>query len=168
MTSAGVTRLGEPYKQYVKTVPAKVFVSAWDSFAQKPTGIILEGDPRKPDESAVVMVFSQEEDVYLKRYNKRHFETGTLIEYVPDENAEKVRAVEESSDDELREILNKPFFSLQKLLQSTTSIPLLFRVKALASELDKSEKFMKAIEARLSELQMGEIGELPVSIEEEK
>lgn len=156
---------GDPFKTYVKTILGKVYVTAWDVFNNQPIGMILEGDPRKKDATSLIDLWSEKEDVFFRRMNKRHFTDGVLVEYkravvtVPHE-----RTMEEFSDDELKVIISKPFLALQQALNKTESVAVLFRIQNLASEMEKSEKFMRAIESRLSEVQQVPVA--PSSVEE--
>lgn len=154
---------GTPLKSYIKTILGKVYVTAWDSFQNQPVGLLLEGDPRRSDESSIIDIWSEEEDFFFKSKNKKHLQTGDVIAYKRNVEA-KERTVEEYSDDELKEIINSKFFTLQNVLNNTDSIATLFRIKNLAQELEKSDKLIRAIDARISEVQAEEFKPLPKSI----
>lgn len=157
---------GKPYKSYRKTILGKVYVAVWNAFEKQPEGLILYGDPRKLEETCIVDVFSEEEDFYFRSKNKKHLQTGDVILFErKDEVAE--RTPEEFSDEELTEVLSKPFFSTQKLLNDTESIALLFRIKSIAQDMDKSDKVIKAIEARIAEVQAKEFKPMPQVLESE-
>ena len=158
--ASGAMHSGVPYTSYIKTILGKMFVSVWDSFENRAEGIILQGDPRKKEETSIVDTWSQEEDYYFRNKNKRLMETGQIIAYVR-KDEEKERTVEEYSDEELTTIINSKFFTLQNVLNNTNSTAVLFRIKNLAQELEKSDKLMKAIEARISEVQAEEFKPLP-------
>lgn len=160
--ASGAIHGGSPFKSYIKTILGKVYVSVWDSFENKPEGWILEGDPRKVDDGCIVDVWTPEEDFYFRNKNKRHLQTGDVIVYER-KAVEKERTVEEYSDAELTEIVNSKFFTLQNVLNNTDSVAVLFRIKNLAQDLEKSEKLLKAIEARISEVQAEEFKPLPKS-----
>lgn len=149
-----------PTASYIKTILGKVYITLWDSFENQPVGMILEGDPRKKDESSIVDVWSSDEDFYFRSKNKRNLETGHIISFVRKEEVRE-RSIEEYSDEELTTIINSKFFTLQSILNSTSTVAVLFRIKNLAQELDKSEKLIRAIEARISELQAEEFKPLP-------
>jgi hypothetical protein len=146
---------GNPVRSYIKTVPSRVYVTLWNTFENIPQGIILEGNPRAADETSIVDVWSADEDYYFKNKNKKHFETGVLIPYTRTTEARE-RTVEEYSDAELTTIINSKFFTLQNVLNSTSAVATLFRIKNLAMEAEKSDKIIKAIEARISEVQAEE------------
>jgi hypothetical protein len=154
---------GTPIKSYIKTILGKVYVTVWDSFENRPTGILLEGDPRKNDEGCIIDMFKEEEDFFFKNKNKTHLSTGTVIPYVR-KDVVKERTIEEYSDEELKEIINSKFFTFQNVLNNTDSIAVLFRIKNLAQELEKSDKLIKVIEARISEVQAEEFKPLPKSM----
>jgi len=152
---SGAINGGAPLRSYIKTILGKVFITLWDSFEKQPVGVLLEGDPRKKAETSIVDIWSEEEDFFFHKKNTRHFETGDIIAYVRASD-EKERTIEEFSDDELTSIINSKFFALQSTLNSTKSIAVLFRIKTLAQELEKSERLMKAIDSRISEVQAEE------------
>lgn len=147
---------GKPLKSYIKTILGKTFVQIWDTFSNQPSGLLLYGDPRKRDESAILDVWSEQEDVFFRRMNRTDLERGIIIEFKRDETVEPVNRMETSSDDELKALINSPFLKLQHALNATSSIALLFRLKSLSEELDKSEKIIRAIDARISEIQAKE------------
>lgn len=151
---------GTVLRSYIKTTLGKVYVTVWDSFENKAVGVILEGDPRKQDEGCIVDIWNEEEDYYFKNKNKRHMQTGEMIPFARKQE-EREKTIEEFSDAELTEVINSKFFALQNALNSTESVAVLFRIKSLAQELEKSDKLMKAIEARLSEVQANEYKSIP-------
>lgn len=159
---------GVPYKSYKKTILGKVYITVWNSFEQTPEGLLLFGDPAKSDDECFIDTWTQDEDYYFKSKNKRHLQTGNVIEVV--RNTDPVeKTIEEYSDEELEAVLDEKFkkhFALQALLNGTESIALLFRIKGIAQEQEKSDKAVKAIEARISELQANEY-KMPKVIEKE-
>lgn len=146
---------GTPLKSYIKTILGKVYVTIWDSFTGGPEGVILFGDPRKGDDTCVIDIWTDEEDYYFRTKNKRHLQTGDVIIYTR-KNEVKERTVEEFTDEELIEILNKKYFALHNVLKSTSSVAVLFRIKGLAEKLEMSDKIMSAIDGRISEVQTEE------------
>lgn len=145
----------KPLKSYIKTELGKVHVIAWDTFLDTPVGLLLEGDPRKRDDTCIIDMWSEKEDSFFQKMNRTHFERGTIIPFERKEEV-RVKTVEESTDEELKEILSKPFLSLQSVLNKTESVALVFRLLALAQEMEKSSAVIKTIESRLSELQSTE------------
>lgn len=143
---------GSPFKSYIKTILGKVFVTVWDNFAEAPTSLLLTGDPKNQDEDSILDVWSAKEDLFLRNMNRVHFKNGTLIEYVRPAKVRE-RTIEEWSDEELVELLSSPFLKIQNKLNSIETVPVVFRILGLARDHNKSEKIIKAIELRLSELQ---------------
>lgn len=160
--ASGALHGGVPMKSYIKTILGKVFVTIWDPFEKKPVGLILQGDPRRGDEASIVDIWSQEEDYFFRKSNAKHLEQGNVIVYQR-ATEQKERTVEEYSDEELKTIINSKFFTLQNVLNNTESIAVLFRIKNLAQELEKSDKLIKAIDARISEVQAQEFKPFPKS-----
>jgi hypothetical protein len=156
-------RGGKPLKSYIKTILGKVYVTVWDSFENKPVGLLLEGDPRKGDEGCIIDIWTNDEDQYFKNKNRTHFTTGDVISYTR-KTEERERTVEEYSDEELVTIINSKFFTLQNVLNNTDSVAVLFRIKNLAQDNEKSDKLIRAIEARISEVQADEFKPMPRSI----
>lgn len=159
---------GKPIKTYIKTILGRVYVTALNMLTGNPTpeGLILDGDPRKKETGTMFDVFSEQEDYFFRKMNKRHFDEGVLIEYTRTETPRE-RTIEEFSDEELKTLINKPFLALQNTLNKTKSVATLFRIESLARDLEKSEKVMKAIQSRLSEVQENSIPEMSNRIEEE-
>ncbi len=143
---------GKPVRSYIKTILGKVFVTVWDPFTNTPTGLILSGDPKKREESSIIDMFTELQDSFFRRMNRRQLETGVVIPYTRVEEA-KERTIEESTDEELETLVNQKFLALQSTLNKVNSEPVLFRMLQIARDLEKSEKIIRAIEARLSEIQ---------------
>ena len=148
---------GKPLASYIKTILGKVFVNTWDSFIEKPIGVILEGDPRKGDEGCIFDVWSDKENMYFKKSNKQHFETGTMKEYKRSEEVRE-KTFEESTDEELEELIKKPFLALKNKLVTTDSEGVLFRILTIAERLEKSDKITGAIKARIADVQESDLG----------
>lgn len=159
---------GKPYKTYKKVILGRVYVTVLNMMTGTPTpeGVILSGDPAKNEPGCLYDVWTEQEDYFFRKMNYRHFDAGEIIEY---SRAEVVRerTIEEFSDDELKAMIAKPFLALQNTLNKTTSEATLYRILTLAREMDKSEKVIRAIESRLSEVQQKSIPTLPQSVEQE-
>jgi hypothetical protein len=160
---------GRALKTYKKTILGRLYVTALNMLTGTPVpeGVILEGDPRKNDPKCLFDVFTEQEDYFFRKMNKRHFDEGRIIEYSRKDEKERVRTIEEFSDEELKALINKPFLALQNTLTKTTSVATLFRIESLARDLEKSEKVIRAIQSRLSEVQEGSVPQLDSTIEEE-
>ena len=142
---------GKPYKTYRKTILGKVSVTLLDPFTDQPIGMLLKGNP-KTDETAKIDIWTEREDMFFKRMNKRHFEIGNLLEIVRKEEVVE-RGIESYSDEELAAVLKTPFLSLQSTINKVESEAVMLRIVELAKEMEKSAKIMKVLESRLSELQ---------------
>ena len=103
---------GVPYKSYIKTILGKVHVVAWDQFNNVSVGLLLSGDPRQKDENSIIDIWSKKEDVFFRRMNSKHLNQGVLIPYTRKQEVTKEPKFEQSSDEELIELLNSPFFFL--------------------------------------------------------
>ncbi len=143
---------GDPVATYQKTVVAKVVVRILNSFSGEPAELILEGMPGT--DSSQVSTWSVPEDVFFKRMNRIHFDRGVIIR-IDNKRAEVVGdlPIEQSSDEEVTKIVNNRFATLQNILQKTESEAFVHRLLEAARLEDKSEKVVKAIETRLSEIQ---------------
>jgi hypothetical protein len=145
---------GSPYATYRKTILGKVNVTILDPFTMKPEMILLEGEP-KTDERASIDIWSEVADLYFRRQmpNKKHFQEGTLIKITKEVKVEP-HNIEQYSDEELKEVLKYKYIALSKTLNDINTAPVLMRMVDLAKEMDLSEKITKAIETRLSEVQL--------------
>ena len=152
----GMMSEDKPYAAYIKTILGQVAVTVWDAVLQKPVDVILKGNPKKKEEDTIVKVWNKKEDDFFRRVNRSHFSTGRVIPYVLPENEEPVKLIEQSTDEELVKIINSKFITLNSQLNKIDSVPVLFRMKGLAEDLEKSEKITSAIEKRISELQVAE------------
>lgn len=155
-----------PYASYMKTILGRVGVNVWDRFTNQPAYVILQGDPRTKEETAIVDVWNAREDAFFKRTNKRHFDKGILIPYTRPQNVAEETPVEQFNDEQLKEVINSKFMALKASLNKIDSIAVLFRMITLAEELEKSSKIVDAIQARISEKQMEQYGEKPEETEE--
>lgn len=147
---------GTPFKSYKKAILARVFVYYWDSFREEPSSTLLTGDPRRNDESCIIDVWSEQEDVFFKRMNRAHLSNGTLLPYQRPVEIEHVRTFEESTDEELTTFLGSKYFTIQNKLNHVNTLPVLFRLVEIARQHDKSEKIIKLIEGRIAEIQSAE------------
>ena len=151
-----VVEEGKPYASYIKTILGRAGVNVWDRFTNTPAYVILDGDPRRKDEHAIVDVWNAKEDAFFRRNNQRQFERGVIIPYTRPENSATETPIEQYSDEQLTEIVNSKFLGLQAKLNKIDSVAVLFRMITIADDLDKSSKITDAIQARISELQLAE------------
>jgi hypothetical protein len=150
---------GKPLKTYKKTILGKVSCTVLNPFNNEVEGIILHGDPRKNDVNSMIDVWNEMQDVFFRRKNKVHLEKGVLIPFVKPENIEELKPepFADASDEQLVEILNSRYLSLLSSLNKCTTEAVLFRLIDKARELEKSEKIINTLNARLAEIQSGEI-----------
>ncbi len=149
-----------PYASYIKTILGQVAVTVWDSTLEKPVDVILNGNPKKKEPGCIVNVWNVKEDAVFKRLNVRLFNKGVLIPYQAPEEAPAEKTVEQSTDEELKAIVNSKYMALVAKLNKIESVPVLFRMMGLAEEMDKSAKITGAIEKRISEIQEGAYSKL--------
>lgn len=145
---------GEPYKSYIKGILGRAYITVLNPFNNEPEGKILSGNPAKQDEESIVDVWTEKEDVFFKRMNKRHFETGVLRSFVRKEK-EVQPSPNDITDEEIYGLFSR-FLTLQSRVNKMTSVAPVFRVLTIAKELEKSEKIIKFLEGRISELQLQE------------
>lgn len=159
--------MDRPFASYIKTILGKVAVTVWDITLEKPVDVILKGNPKRKDEECIVKVWSVKEDAFFKRVNQNHFRKGLIIPLIMEDKPAPEKTIEQATDDELKEIINSRFLALQNKLNKVNSIPVLFRMLGIAQDEEKSDKIIKAIEARISEVQALEYKPKDVDEEEE-
>lgn len=150
---------GQPYSSYIKTIVGKIYVTILNPFYGEPVGKIIEGDPRgKNKESCIIDTWSEKEDVFFRRMNRAHFEKGNIIPYVRKAEEINDEFVNDITDEMIDTLLGSRFLVLQNAVNKFTSPPPVFRILNRARELEKSEKIIKFLEGKLSELQLKEYG----------
>lgn len=149
---------GKPYRTYRKTILGKVATTVYNQFSRKPETVFLSGDPRKNEETCFVDVWSEMEDVFFKRMNKSHLSSGRIIQVVRPEvsTVTEEELLNTMTDEKIKEILTYQWYKFKSILNNITSADTVHRLLLAAKEADKSDKFLKAIEARISELEYGE------------
>lgn len=143
----------KPFSQYIKTILGKVGLSILDPFSAEPKGILLSGDPVATNPEAIVSLWSLTEDIYFKRHNKMHFDTGTIVPYKADAVKLEETRLEQSTDEEIAELVHKPFLAIINALNKTNSEAFVYRVLRIAQDEERSEKIISAINKRLAEIQ---------------
>src|SRR6185369_15230663 len=95
---------GKPFRTYKKTILGRVYVTVLNMMTGTPIpeGVILDGDPNKNEVGAFFDVFSEQEDYFFRKMNKKHFDAGELIEFKRTDEAPRQRTIEEFSDEELK------------------------------------------------------------------
>lgn len=150
---------GSPYKTYRKTILGRVYVRYFDPFLNKPDDKLMSGNPAANEEGCFFDVWSEQEDAFFKRMNANHLKDGVLIPY---DRAKQPVTVEVNkynvmTDEELDELLNSPFFTLQSALNKMTSPAPVYRLKVIAEAEEKSKRLIEVIDARLAELEQIEL-----------
>jgi hypothetical protein len=147
---------GKPLKRYIKTILGKVYVTTLNPFDGKPQPIQLYGEPQPGNGNAIIAIWSTKEDMFFKEMNKSHFAAGNVrLLDEKETKEEQPRSVNEISDDEITDILNKPFLALKNRMNKFTAPAPVYRFLMKAEEMEKSEKITGAIKARLSEMEVG-------------
>lgn len=149
----------KPYKAYIKRSLGKLHVNILNPFSGEQEGLILVGDPRKEEPSTIVEVWSDKEDLFFKRSNRKHFEAGEIVEYAykEPEMSEELR-LNTLSDEELAKILADRFYTLSNYVKKVTVVAPLYTLLRMAEEQEKSEKIINTIKSRIEELQRQEFG----------
>jgi hypothetical protein len=148
---------GEPIARYKKTILGRVHVTVLNEFSDEPEEKILMGNPEKQAdlETSSIEVWTPKADSFFRKINRKHFDAGRIVKM----KGEKAKVVREPSpneitDEEIEELLNSPFLALKARLDKFTDEAPVFRLLNMSRELEKSEKLIKHIEQRLSELQL--------------
>jgi hypothetical protein len=157
---------GKPFATYRKTILGKVCVSVLNPFDGQPILIILEGDPKKSDK-AFIDTWNEREDLFFRRQNARLFEIGSIIADKKLE-VEIKKTIEQFTDDELRKVINTPYLGFKAAIEKLESEATLYRILMLAKEMEKSNKIVKAIESRLSFIQLKDLRPLVEQTEPEE
>lgn len=143
---------GKPYKTYKKTIYGQVFVNVLNSFNKQPEGIILKG--AKNVEGEFLDVWNEMEDVYFKRMNRRHFETGRIIEQSrPVATVPVEKPLESYNDNELKTLLTGKYYVVKYAVLKIISPVVLQRLHALAVEMDKPKSLIDIIEDKLAKIE---------------
>lgn len=145
---------GVPLKRYKKTILGKVHVVLLNPFSDEPEGVIMQGDPIKASDFVeyTVEIWTPKADMFFKRMNKKHFDAGRLVEVTKVPKIPKTANI--ITDEDIDEILEMKFFAFKKQLDSFTAEAPVFRLLNRARELEKSEKIVKYLEEKLSDLQL--------------
>lgn len=144
----------EPYIRYRKAIMGKVSGLRLDPIRFVPTDFLLVGDPTDPNADPadfIVEIWTEAEHKYFKRKNKTLIESGTLIPFEGEEVP--LDTTNQITDEEITEILGKPFMALKWRLEKFTSSVPVRRILVKAKELDVTTGKFDAIKARLAELE---------------
>lgn len=163
---------GEPYASYIKTILGQVAVTVWDNVLEKPVDVILRGNPKKKEPDSIVKVWSLKEDTFFKRVNRNQFNKDLIIPFTAKEVVIEEKRVGQSTDEELMELLDLKklkWLGFLNKINGIDSVPVLFRLKMLAEESEKSKKVIDQLEKRISEVQAKDYTPTPAEeVEEEE
>ena len=150
-------QIGDPIAVYKKMTLGKVEVSVLNPFSGKPENILLYGDPNKNNPKCFIEVWSQKEEVYFDRQNSALFKGGYLEKLKepvrPARRDIKEKDYSEISREYIEELVTAPFMKFKKELNEIDAEAVLYRVKDVAEELERPEKTMNHIRARIVEVQ---------------
>lgn len=145
---------GKPLASYKKVILGKVVVKVLNPFTGNQEEIILKGDPNNSiqEEDCIIDIWDTKALTFFTKMNRFHLEKGNIIPFERKEK-EPVYNYNAMTDDEIRDLLNKEFYTFRKILNSVTEENTLLRILRLAEEMNKSVKIIKRIEDRISEIQ---------------
>lgn len=141
----------KPDSRWIKVQLAKVLVKYIDPIEGKPTETVIEGDASKNEEACIFDCWTPLETAYFTKMNKYHILEGNIVPYKKDMVVEI--SPNTITDEDLREVLTKPFLTIRSLLSKFTSTVPVERMLAIAEEMNKPSGTVTAIKKRLSELQ---------------
>lgn len=148
---------GKPYKSFIKTINGKVYVTTLSiSDETKTEGVILKGNQRKHEDSAIIDLWNEKQYQVFRKLNAVHIKNGMIVEYVRPDKTEEVRerTMAEWSDEELfTKVLKTQFQSFLKIINTCDNPVLLTRIYTLGVEKEISSKFTDRIVSRISEVQ---------------
>jgi hypothetical protein len=156
-TDYSAMQTGFPLKSFIKKSLAKAEVRILDPFTGNPSSTILQGDPTNADqlEGCIVDCWTDKELVYFKKQNAKLLVQGIIGDYdrrtVANTPAEKNWNA--LTDEEVVQLVSSKYLALTNGLEKMTSSVMVARVLNTAKNLDKSEKYVRVITERLSELQ---------------
>jgi hypothetical protein len=150
-------QVGKPVKTYKKTILGQVYCTILDPFSNEPKGILLTGDPKRNEESTMIDVWNEIQDLFFRRTNKRSLETGMIIESARKEDSAilKPEPYATASDAELDEVLQQKYYTILSALNKCTNTTVLTRFLERARAIEKSEKIINTIISRISEIESG-------------
>jgi len=139
----------EPLARYRKTIVGKVHVVALNPFSEQPEGVLLEGDGI----GSYIELWDAKQLVFFERMNKSHLDAGRIIkmEKLPEPPPPSPNLL---TDDEIDKLLNGKWMTLKYRLTAFTETAPVLRILNRARELEKSEKMIKNLEERLSQIEL--------------
>jgi len=139
----------EPLVRYKKTIVGKVHVVALNPFSETPEGVILEGDGR----DSYIELWNPKQIIFFERMNQKHLEAGRIVKMekppVPEPPSPN-----QLSEKEIDELLNGKWLTLKSKLEKFTDTAPVLRILNRARELEKSERIIKNLEERISQIEL--------------
>jgi hypothetical protein len=139
----------EPLARYTKTIVGKVHVLALNPFSEQPEGVILEGT----DKDSYIELWDNKALVFFEKMNRPHIAAGRIIkmEKAP---VPPPPSPNQLTDEEVDGLLNGKYMTLKYKLEKFTEIAPVLRLLNRARELEKSEKLIKHLEERMSQIEL--------------
>jgi hypothetical protein len=143
----------EPIARYKKTIVGKVHVVALNPFSDEPEGVLLEGNGEK----SYIELWDTKQLVFFERMNRKHLQAGRVIkmEKAPEPEPPSPNQI---TDDEIDKLLEGRFLTLKSRLDKFTDTAPVLRLVNRARELDKSEKIIKHLEEKISQIELEKYG----------
>jgi hypothetical protein len=139
----------EPLARYKKTIVGKVHVVALNPFSDTPEGVLLEGNGDK----SYIELWDSKQLVFFEKMNKNHLQAGRLIKMDKEPEPEPP-SPNQLSDDDVDKLLEGRFLTLKSRLDKFTDTAPVLRLLNRARELEKSEKIIKRLEERISQIEL--------------
>jgi hypothetical protein len=143
----------EPLARYKKTILGKVHVLALNPFSDAPEGVILEGDGK----DSYIELWTSKQLVFFEKMNggkpNSHIQAGRIVkmEKAPVPPPPSPNQLTESDIDKL---LKGPYLTLKHKLEDFTDTAPVLRILNRARELEKSEKIIKHLEEKISQIEL--------------
>lgn len=146
--------VNEPYKRYRKTIPSVVAGRRLSVDGRAEVAFLLcsapDGDTNDYS-TAVLEIYSEAEDAYLRQRNKGLFNQGLLAEY--SESAPALVIDGSLTDQQIFDIASTTnIIALGKKLKELTNFANATRVLSTAKEIGRPEKSIALIQSRVDEL----------------
>lgn len=139
----------EPLARYKKTILGKVHVVALNPFSDTPEGVLLEGDADK----SYIELWDAKQLVFFEKMNKNHLDAGRIVKMEKEPEAPPP-SPNQLSDDDVDKLLEGRFLTLKSRLDKFTDTAPVLRLLNRARELEKSEKIIKRLEERISQIEL--------------
>jgi len=159
-----------PKKTYIKSQLGKVVVKVLNPFDEKPEEVILEGDPRKYEETCFVDLWDDKQISYFEKMNKRLISTGWIHEISREEvelNKERGIYANYTKKDKI-ELFDRSFMAFRSFINRVNDIEFLTDLIEVGKEIDAPQSYIKAINGRIESLAIARTPQEPEPEEEYK